>query len=700
MLPLPTGLARPGLKCLAAILAAVAAAAAQIGSPATGVLHYTRYQSGVPNVLKVEYTYDGGVVLDLAKPVEISSVRSPMGIVKQKGGDLLVASPLGYFYSINAGTGTATTQAAMASLPATVALTTSETAAWATNIRGEVFQVPLAPLSTPVPAPIQGAEVRLHSLYFRTESIAYYAADMGSNVNFILVGELDTRTMVTTRWLQIAGRVAGVVLDPYTRDLMVCGGTVLYQVDTTTRAVKATLNSADTKTYISCAVDGEGHILLTDVEGRLHIIDYSQSRMLDNPGNPTAERRMLDPIHKLAPLTGPGAIKIKPAPMKGLRASYGDANGDGRIDEAILELPRPSVLRPASLSLIDPFSRLPRIVEGARAEPIDAQRFRIAFPEAPMDFGTVFAPGPYAGILADALLFDTAPFEVRDGVGPQLGSAESVPPQRSGDRPVVDVTFSEPIRLGPVTGILPFKVLRDGVDMAPQMRLHGAASLGNNAWRFEFASADFPKGGDSIVVTPGTPLLTDEPGNLSNQVRLVPVKGAVPPVFVLANSLSPVAQFHVPPGAPPVNVLLAADHSRPLACLNCPQGPVQQALQVSLQTPSRPGFQAWLFTVRTLGPFRYDLAIYSHLGQYIGRVSGVVDGTLLARTAKDKEGASQVRLYWWPVTESGSQARTGAYIARGVLSADPMTLPSPTEPGTLLQLPGKAEKVSLRFGRL
>lgn len=674
------------------------------GKPVAGELHFSIYREASDNIYKVTYAYDGVGVLSFGEPTPLLRVPNAYGMVLTPDGDLLVAGKTtDAVYKVNLKTKAYQTQTNTWDDPTRIALEPGLDAGWIADKNGSLFRVPMKPYGTGVQKVSTGSDKAIHALAFRDANTAYYTVDNTNFFDSTYIGILDIRTMETEQWLKVVGDVYTLAPDPYTGSLILCGDKFISQVDTAEKRVISTRAFPEVYQFYSCVVDGEGHALLANHLGDIYLLDYAKSGLVGDSANFVGKQFVRKDIRYVASLIGPGAIKSKPVPMTGFTAVYQDADGNGRIDQAILEYPRMSVIPPTQVSLKDPFTPGAQVlVEADKVSRAEPTRYLLAFAEKEMAYGTDFPAGPLGSILQDTAHFSRAPFEIRDGVGPQLLAAEAVPPQRRGDLPILNLTFSEPLKVNGDSREFPFTLMRDGTDQSSRMAVNSVSHQGGNAYRYSFSSPDFPQEGDSIVVKAGTPLLTDALGNPSNMKSLVKVTGVPFPVFIIKDSTLPrVASYGMLQNAPVLaSSILVEDAARPGLCLNCADPRVRSAFEANLAAPRNPAFQPHLLSLMVQGPVRYDIAFYGHMGSYINRAAGMVDEGILAAAAKDQEGRYHLRLHWWPVAGMGGQVRTGAYIARGVLSANDLIQPDPDAPGANRKLPKKSEKVSILFGYL
>lgn len=358
-----------------------------------------------------------------------------------------------------------------------------------------------------------------------------------------------------------------------------------------------------------------------------------------------------------------------------VNAVYVDNDGDGRIDGAVVRLDLPVADLPASIRLVDPFSRAPHVLTAAAiSKGAGADILIVRFPDQPFTPGTAFpteALGSFPGIAG----YGFTPFPVADSAGPVPVKAVSHN-KTSPEAPAsVDITFSEQVNLAEIqNGLLwPFDVIRkDGVNPAGLKVLSVAPVAGQpNTYRWTF-TADSPVWivyTDSLVLA-GKPVIHDAGGNPSvGGGKRIPVEGTPE---VLKNKIiiqvtnvteqisktysdrvfssdvlkNPFAGIGTGPGGSDV-------------CLNCPRGSDQTFLDNNLSRPE------WI--LKSKYAFQYSFTIYDHMGQYVNKTQGRIDEAMMAKLTQDAEGFRSIRFRWIPVASNGSAVGTGAYILKGVV---------------------------------
>ncbi|MEO6095408.1 MAG: choice-of-anchor L domain-containing protein [Fibrobacteria bacterium] len=394
----------------------------------------------------------------------------------------------------------------------------------------------------------------------------------------------------------------------------------------------------------------------------------------------------------------------KPPLLSATRGVYLDADGDGHIDQAMVEFAASPRRAPERVGLADPFTPAATAaiafeVAGASIVRVDSAHFRLAFPEREFAFGTAFPTGLLATLLAPDSVFGNAPFPVEDGVGPLPTLAEAIGPQKLADKPTLTVLFSESVSLDTAAKAFPYLIKRPGQDLGPVV-VESIHSLGGNKFLYTFSSPDYPLPGDSLQAVTGNPHLEDARGNKVRMSYYIPVVGKHPvPSIVLRFRATGIVTL--PPMSHPVRLneaVLVEPALQPGVCIGC-QDPARLAAfhQVTAGQPLGESLP-FLAQVRTSGPIRYKLRFFSNRGEVVNRAEGVVDAGMLQSVPKDGDGNYLFNLYWWPVSPRGQMAGTGAYILRGsILGEGEVDLLAPVEAG-FTHLPNEAGNVSLIFG--
>ncbi|MDQ3002307.1 MAG: chitobiase/beta-hexosaminidase C-terminal domain-containing protein, partial [Fibrobacterota bacterium] len=384
---------------------------------------------------------------------------------------------------------------------------------------------------------------------------------------------------------------------------------------------------------------------------------------------------------------------------------YLDQNGDGRIDAVSLTFSVKPAQLPLKLVLEDPFAAGKKIELAAEAlaKAIWAGAvLTVQFAEKPLTAGTGFPDKALGSFPTGPVLFDPAPFLIKDGVGPIANAAETAPPA-TGASSRLRVTFSEGVTVDTVSKIFPFQVKRNGA-IVPNTNvvLQSVVSAGGNVYEFVFSpqSPVFPVAGDSLQLI-ATPALTDTKGTQSNMGIFIPVGGKAREVVfeIKAGGGGVVVADRLPnPRAIdiPVTVVLPRpdkDDKTSIICLDCLTGEWKAA------DPSRPVTfpRSPEIQISTESSFRFNIAFYNNVGEFVNRAKGEVTEAML-KDIPDSAGVKKVNLMWYPVTAKGDQAATGAYIARGTVTTTGLTGKTKGAQGEQLNIVNSMQNVNFTFG--
>ncbi len=413
-----------------------------------------------------------------------------------------------------------------------------------------------------------------------------------------------------------------------------------------------------------------------------------------------------------SPLENSEAATFTFIPAYGVaQAYYLDGDGDGRIEEVRIVLNgNPSAL-PSGLTLEDPFQQAgKRAVTSADMAWGNTAHTEILATFAPFAPGTGFVPGLFGAFPSVGEGYPSGSFTIKDGAGPVAVAAEAKLSLDSGVAQKLRVRFSEPLAAIAVADgtPLPFRVSRAGEDISAKLKVSGVVKIGDAEYEFTFASEVFPVPGDSLGTTPsaidGVGNASRMPGNIavtgekpSLKLKLTAVGGgcikggAIADPRRIAIPLSVIAPRAVDAGTG------CPDAGRPALCLDCQTREWKRSDASRYEADALPPGPE--IRVTTQAPFKFDLAFFSSLGEFVNRARGEVTAAMLAGIPSDARGYRTVGLQWYPVSAEGNQAATGAYIARGTLSLSPSAILE-TFPGLPVKVVAPSEKVLLRFGYL
>jgi hypothetical protein len=681
-------------------------AAAFAGRPANGYFYFTfsRDFSG-DNIGKVEWNWDGRQHFWLGAPQTFPRVTAIHSLVYTWDDALLIAGKYkNEMYKIRPGENAFETQKNSWNLPEHIFVEPGLKSAWITDNRGYLYHAPLDPYGKAVEVRPTGSEKGVNTISYRDADVAWYT--QSTLFDSTHIGELDTKTMATRRRMTIKSFVSESHYDPFTGHVVMCGDKTLSQYDPAANAIVSSRFFGQESQLYSCAVDGEGHMILSSWNGYIYFIDYSGTGKVGDSSNFTDSAMLVDDLFYITPMIGPGSPpRVRRPFYAGTRGEYRDADGDGRIDHAVLEFKAAVYEAPAQVRLAEPAGPAKSLVfDSTRIRKLDFTHFLLDMQDRPLAFGTSVAPGASARILADTALFGDDELPMRDGVGPQVGSAEARPPQSKGQKPELEVTFSEAVQLDLSLKRFPFLIKRPEVEVNGLIQVESIRDLGSHRYRFVFASTEFPLLGDSLKLIPGDSAVPDSVGNLNNMSVWIRVGGDPFPVFsIQPEQRACLASYQVtspPPLAPAVLVVDPGPGLTGGDCLNCPDNRMAEVLGSSAAWLRQRNFDPWLMTLKIRGPIRYSLHFFSTLGTFVNSEDGMITPDMIRKVRPGRDGLYTVRLYWWPVTRDGRLAATGAYLMRGNLSGDGLENPLQQSSTEALGLPRKSEKISATFGFL
>jgi hypothetical protein len=687
-----------------AVAIAALAGAAHAGRPANGYFYFTfsRDFAG-DNIGKVEWNWDGRQVFSLGEVKTYPRVPTINSLVYTWDDKLVIAGKYkNEVYEIKPGSAPSATLKSTWDLPEHVFVEPGLKTAWVTDNRGYLYHTPLDPFGKPTEVRSTGDEKGINTIAYKDAETAWYTQSTLFSDSHI--GVLDTKTMATKRLATIGTFVNDSHWDPFTGSVMLCGDKTLSQFDPAGGTIVSKREFAHVSELYSCVVDGEGHMILSSWKGDIYFIDYSATGKIGDPANFTDSTLLVDGMYYITPLIGPGSPPVIHRPFyAGTHGVYLDRDGDGRVDAARIDFKAAVYDAPGLVSVQDPQDPHKAVeVDSAHMEKLDFTHYVLNLADRPFPFGTTVRPGSVAKILRDSTLFGTDPLPMADGVGPQVISAEARPPQQRGEKPRLEIAFSEPVKLDPALKAFPFAIKRAAGDPNGQIRVESIEDLGGNKYRYVFSSPEFPLLGDSLKLIPADTTLRDTVGNLNNMSIWIPVGGLPFPVFTILPEQKPTVVSYGDLGAAPAApaVLVVDPSPGGGACLNCADGRVAAALATVHADPADAKFDPWLLAMKIQGPVRYTLNFYTTLGDFVNKVDGVVDVAMLGRMRPGSDGHYTIRLYWWPVTETGRPAATGAYVMRGTLSGDGLKNPLLATSTHPLGLPKKTEKITATFGYL
>jgi fibro-slime domain-containing protein len=358
----------------------------------------------------------------------------------------------------------------------------------------------------------------------------------------------------------------------------------------------------------------------------------------------------------------------------GVKAVYVDNDGDGRIDGAVIRLDIAAVDLPASVRLVDPFTRAPLVLPTAAiSKGATPDILIVRFPDQPFTAGTVF-PTENLGSFPDVAGFGFTPFPVSDSVGPVPVKAVSHNKTTPEDHASVDITFSEPLDLAAIQAgnLWPFDIIRKGSVQGGNVVVTSVEPVAGepNTYRWTFAveSPAWPVYIDSLVLA-AKPVIHDAVGNpgVAGGKRIA-VEGS--PVTLInkieievVNRIEPKQNGLEPPVPSDIRLnpfaAIGVTVSGLEICLSCPPGTDRVFLDNSVSRPE------WI--MKSKYAFQFAFSVFDHMGQFVNKTQGKIDAAMLAKLAQDKDGFHKIQFRWIPVANNGEAVGTGAYILKGLL---------------------------------
>ncbi|MDB5102402.1 MAG: hypothetical protein JWP91_91 [Fibrobacteres bacterium] len=390
-------------------------------------------------------------------------------------------------------------------------------------------------------------------------------------------------------------------------------------------------------------------------------------------------------------------------------AVYLDRNGDGRIDAARITVDGAPVNMPVTVSLEDPFGPGKKREVSSTGMGWESQVpaiLRADFAASPFPAGTGFPAGPYGSFPQGGEGFSPGSFTIRDGAGPVAFSSEARVSLDTGSLKQLTVVLSEPLR--DPGGPFPFQIKRGEARIDEALKVSRVEALEGNAYRYTFSSQVFPIPGDSLK---STAQAIDAAGNPSAMPGFIAILGNRPVVSVElkvagGGCVRGKAIANPKPLAIPVNLIVphagdaqsgCAEVPGEIRCLDCITGEWERTggnRPAASELTAGPEIK-----VTTRWPFGFDLAFFNTLGEFVNRAKGEVTAGMLDGVPADGEGNKTVALQWYPVSESGMQAGTGAYVVKGFVTIK-ASQARDSFLGIPVEVPAASARVLVRFGYL
>lgn len=285
-------------------------------------------------------------------------------------------------------------------------------------------------------------------------------------------------------------------------------------------------------------------------------------------------------------------------------------------------------------------------------------------------------------------------------------SAEAQVSLDSGGTRRLIVKFSEAVENAGQAGFFPLQVRRGNEDITGKLQVAEVEALGGDIYRYSFGSVLFPMPTDSLRLTSQVKDALGNPGNMSTYVEVTGKMPTIAADMVVSGGGcvrgGPINAPH--PLDIPVSVIAPRDPGpatgcaeirKTVQCLDCLTREWKKADPARFEADALPPGPEVKVTTRW--PFTFDLAYFSTLGELVNRAKGEVTEEMLKGVAADAQGYKTVSLQWYPVSVSGTQAATGAYVVKGSVAT------KAGASGTLVlgipvSVPAASERVLLRFG--
>ncbi len=268
-------------------------------------LYFTEY-AGSQSVNYVPVTYNGSMVT-LGSVVSVATNVNADGLIFLPNGNLMTAN--GPVTEVNPITGQTQT---VSGGPGGdhLALDPSGQDVWSSPQPGELEEIPIDPLSTPIGTPLTGDAPQITAIAFDAAGNAYYTSSgPGGYGDF---GTINLTTFTTKRYFSDLPAAHGIMFDPFTGDIIIVGSSDVTQIDPTTMTIVGTrdFSSFGDSQFDQGAVDGQGHLYVADNNGHLLFVDYSQTGNIADTSDIVASPYLANYLDDVAPLSGLGATGI------------------------------------------------------------------------------------------------------------------------------------------------------------------------------------------------------------------------------------------------------------------------------------------------------------------------------------------------------------------------------------------------------
>jgi uncharacterized repeat protein (TIGR01451 family) len=278
--------------------------AARAGTPTSGLLYYTRYQSPA-DVNKVNYYYDGTTNFVFSNAVVIVDLNGADGLTVAADGSLIVgACGSGTISKVNPLTGSYVTVPSGGGA-CHLALDPNRQRAWAGftySGSSALSEIPLVPsFGNGIAHPVTGDDTSAGTLAWDAGGYTYYTVSSpGGNGNF---GVINMTNFTTHRLLTGVPAAHGMAYDPFSGTFLLFGSTHVSQVlATPSNATVIGDLTFPVSALDQGTVDARGHILVADNGGNIVFIDYSGSGYLTNTSTYSTTKYLDSYLDDVAPV--------------------------------------------------------------------------------------------------------------------------------------------------------------------------------------------------------------------------------------------------------------------------------------------------------------------------------------------------------------------------------------------------------------
>ena len=281
----------------------------------TGTLYYTNF-SGQPNVHSLNFNYN-----DTTSSVSLTNVNTVVGttigadgIIFDGHGQLLVGGQNAGHITQMRTNGTIVSVGSTSPVNAYHLALAPNGSVFGMNIPGgQVANLPVTATSLGAATiyNVVGDSASITSLAFANGQWYYTnAAPNGS-------GEFGTVVFgggnATTHKLFSSNAAHGMILDPFSNDLLLFSGANIAQIDPLTNTVISTRSVAGMD-FDQGSADGNGHAFIASNTGDLEFIDYRASHLIGAPSDFTHNQFLISNLDDIAPLVGLGGSSPVPLP--------------------------------------------------------------------------------------------------------------------------------------------------------------------------------------------------------------------------------------------------------------------------------------------------------------------------------------------------------------------------------------------------